>query len=133
MEVLDREWNTPEGPIRYAVGQPMGAYSSFAMLALTNHVLVHMAKNRANRPNALYGVLGDDVAIGDKKVSNLYRGLLDHLGVDVNPIKGFDGGILEFAKQLWTVNGYNISPLGAKNILLFMSNPAFLASILFEL
>jgi len=132
--VLDREWNTTDGPIRYSVGQPMGAYSSFAMLALTNHVLVHIAMNRNKvKPSNLYGVLGDDVAIANKKVSKTYRGLLQYLGVEVNPIKGFDGGILEFAKKLFTVTRINISPLGAKNILLTLRNPAFLSSVLKEL
>jgi len=99
-EILDRSWSVQSGAvIKYSVGQPMGAYSSFAMLALTNHVLVHMAMNTTHTYTP-YGVLGDDVAIGDRKVSNYYRELLTHLGVEVNPIKGFDGGILEFAKQL---------------------------------
>jgi hypothetical protein len=112
----------------------MGAYSSFAMLALTNHVLVHIAMNRNKvKPSNLYGVLGDDVAIANKKVSKTYRGLLQYLGVEVNPIKGFDGGILEFAKKLFTVTRINISPLGAKNILLTLRNPAFLSSVLKEL
>lgn len=79
----------------------MGAYSSFAMLALTNHVLVNIAINRSSCSGLVhYGVLGDDVAIANKRVSVLYRELLQHLGVEVNPIKGFDGTILEFAKQL---------------------------------
>jgi hypothetical protein len=55
------------------------------------------------------------------------------LGMKINPIKGFDGTVLEFAKQLWTINGYNISPLGAKNILLFIRNVEFLPSIIYEL
>jgi len=78
----------------------MGAYSSFAMLALTNHVIVHIAKRRAFSPTVTYAVLGDDVAIAGRKISNHYRDILAYLGVEVNPIKGFDGGILEFAKQL---------------------------------
>jgi len=132
--VLDREWNSSSGPISYTVGQPMGAYSSFAMLALTNHVLVHIAMRRHKvDPKHRYAVLGDDVAIANKKVSKSYRGLLEHLGVEVNPIKGFDGGILEFAKKLHTVTRINISPLGAKNILLTLRNPAFLSSTLKEL
>lgn len=132
--VLDREWNSSDGPIRYSVGQPMGAYSSFAMLALTNHVLVHIAMIRHKRnPKRRYAVLGDDVAIADEKVSKSYRGLLEYLGVEVNPIKGFDGGILEFAKKLHTITRINISPLGAKNILLTLRNPAFLSSVLKEL
>jgi len=135
-EILDREWSctglSNSTVLKYSVGQPMGAYSSFAMLALTNHVLVHIAMNETSQ-KVPYGVLGDDVAIASKKVSKLYRSLLQELGVEVNPIKGFDGGILEFAKQLWTINGYNLSPLGAKNITLCLRNPAFLSSILFEL
>jgi len=34
-------------PYRYSVGQPMGAYSSFPMLALTHHVIVQIAAGRA--------------------------------------------------------------------------------------
>jgi hypothetical protein len=56
--------------------------------------------------------------IGNRRVSKLYRDLLEYLGVEVNPIKGFDGSILEFAKQIWTLGGHNLSPLGAKNVLL---------------
>jgi hypothetical protein len=53
--------------------------------------------------------------------------------MEINPIKGFDGTVLEFAKQIWTINNYNLSPLGAKNILLFMRNVEFLPSLLYEL
>jgi hypothetical protein len=39
--------NAPEfrmfGNIRYAVGQPMGALSSFNMLAITHHIIVQVA------------------------------------------------------------------------------------------
>jgi hypothetical protein len=87
--------------MRYSVGQPMGAYSSFAMLALTNHLLVHISKCRSGIKDKLYyAILGDDVAIGNIRVSKQYVILLTYLGVEVNPIKGFNGTILEFAKQL---------------------------------
>jgi hypothetical protein len=33
-------------PLRYAVGQPMGALSSFNMLAVTHHFLVQLAYQR---------------------------------------------------------------------------------------
>jgi len=33
--------------VLYAVGQPMGALSSWAMLALTHHIMVAVAANRA--------------------------------------------------------------------------------------
>jgi hypothetical protein len=38
---FDNKENLTE--VRYAVGQPMGAYSSWAMLALTHHVIVNLA------------------------------------------------------------------------------------------
>jgi len=34
-------------PLQYAVGQPMGALSSWAMLALTHHMIVQWAAVRA--------------------------------------------------------------------------------------
>jgi len=121
--------------VRYAVGQPMGAYSSFACLALTHHVIVRVASIQAgvNPKKLLYAVLGDDGAMAHEKVARHYRLLFEYLGMKINPIKGFDGTVLEFAKQLWTLNGYNISPLGAKNILLFIRNVEFLPSIIYEL
>jgi hypothetical protein len=134
-EVLDREWDLKGETTRYSVGQPMGAYSSFASLALTHHVIVRVAalKVGVNPKKLLYAVLGDDGALAHEKVAKSYRDLFLQLGMKINPIKGFDGTVLEFAKQLWTINGYNISPLGAKNILLFMRNVEFLPSILYEL
>jgi hypothetical protein len=113
----------------------MGAYSSFAMLALTHHVIVRIAAIQSNvRPSSLlYAVLGDDGAMAHDKVAKRYRAIFEDLGMEINPIKGFDGTVLEFAKQLWTLNGYNISPLGAKNIMLFLRKVEFLPSILYEL
>lgn len=133
--VLDREWDLDGETVRYAVGQPMGAYSSFACLALTHHVIVRVASIHAgvNPKKLLYAVLGDDGALAHEKVAKYYRSIFMQLGMKINPIKGFDGTVLEFAKQLWTINGYNISPLGAKNILLFIRNVEFLPSLLYEL
>jgi hypothetical protein len=113
----------------------MGAYSSFACLALTHHVIVRVASIQAgvDPKKLLYAVLGDDGAMAHEKVARHYRLLFEYLGMKINPIKGFDGTVLEFAKQLWTLNGYNISPLGAKNILLFIRNVEFLPSIIYEL
>jgi hypothetical protein len=144
IELLDREWNTGEDlswdlkgtslSVRYSVGQPMGAYSSFAMLALTNHLLVNLAIVRSKITTKVpYGILGDDCMIGNRRVSKLYRELLEYLGVEVNPIKGFDGSILEFAKQIWTLGGHNLSPLGAKNVLLAIRYWEFVPSVLYEL
>jgi uncharacterized protein YkvS len=82
----------------------MGAYSSFAMLALTNHLIMHCAYIRTygnilEKDQGLYGILGDDVVIADSKLASSYRVLMDnYLGVVINPIKGFEGNLIEFAK-----------------------------------
>jgi len=48
--LCDRNWYLKDEPYRYAVGQPMGAYSSFGMLALTHHYIVQLASyNVGNR------------------------------------------------------------------------------------
>lgn len=80
----------------------MGAYSSFAMLALTHHVIVRIAAIRCGLdPNRLlYAVLGDDGAMANARVAKVYKEIFVFLGMEVNPIKGFDGTVLEFAKQL---------------------------------
>jgi hypothetical protein len=112
----------------------MGAYSSFAMLALTHHVIVKIASRRAGFTNFNhYMVLGDDGAMANKRVAKHYIDLFEYLGMTINPIKGFTGCVLEFAKQLHTVNGYNISPLGAKNVLLAIRFIEFLPMVLYEL
>jgi len=121
--------------ISYSVGQPMGAYSSFAMLALTHHVIVHIAARmvHVDPKNLIYMVLGDDGAMANSKVAKSYVALFLSLGMKINPIKGFDGTVLEFAKQLLTISGINVSPIGPKNIMLALRHVEFLPSVLFEL
>jgi len=121
--------------VKYAVGQPMGAYSSFAMLALTHHVIVHIAALRTSvHPKRLiYMVLGDDGAMANSKVANAYKCVFSELGLEINPLKGFEGTVLEFAKQLWTINGINLSPIGPKNIMLALRHVEFLPSVLHEI
>lgn len=46
-ELLDRDWDYDQSNVRYAVGQPMGAYSSWAMLALSHHYVVQISSGRA--------------------------------------------------------------------------------------
>lgn len=65
--------------VRYAVGQPMGAYSSWAMLALTHHVLVRVSAHRAGLHDFKdYCILGDDVVIRNDAVSMEYFNLMNH-------------------------------------------------------
>lgn len=45
--LVNRPWYLKKIPYMYAVGQPMGALSSWAMLALSHHVLVQVSARRA--------------------------------------------------------------------------------------
>jgi len=45
-----KEYDVPEGTpthVKYSVGQPMGALSSWAMLALTHHALMQFSASKA--------------------------------------------------------------------------------------
>jgi len=114
----------PEGPanLRYAVGQPMGALSSWAMLALTHHFIVQVAAWRAGHPcDKLfknYAVLGDDLVIGDTDVKDQYLLILSELGVTCGLHKSLlspKGIGLEFAKSTF-VDGVNVSPISLKEL-----------------
>ena len=38
-----KDYGSPEMKLKYSVGQPMGALSSWAMLAYTHHLIVQLA------------------------------------------------------------------------------------------
>nr|DBA06982.1 TPA_asm: RNA-dependent RNA polymerase [Mitovirus cefi 1] len=71
--------------VKYCVGQPMGAYSSFAMLALTHHVIVQIAAvNKEILSFSEYCVLGDDIVISNTEVSQEYLNLMEYLGLKIS-------------------------------------------------
>jgi hypothetical protein len=110
--------------INYAVGQPMGAYSSWAMLGSFNHVLIRIAALRHEIQDFTdYCVLGDDVVIANDIVANEYRSLLTQLGIGVSDGKCIiSTEIAEFAKRL-TGPKVDFTPLGAGLILQAVRRP----------
>jgi hypothetical protein len=108
------------GVYKYAVGQPMGALSSWAMLALTHHFIVQASAWLAGLPRGTlyrnYAVLGDDLVIGDAIVKDAYLEILRSLGVKVGIHKSLlspKGEALEFAKRtIW--RGVDVSPIPLK-------------------
>nr|USC27721.1 MAG: RNA dependent RNA polymerase [Mitoviridae sp. gcode 1] len=100
--------------VRYAVGQPMGALSSWAMLALTHHCIVWMAAIRGRVPTSdvLYLVLGDDIVIANSTVARCYLEILSELGCPVNLTKSIvsHNGSFEFAKR-FIFGGLDVSPI----------------------
>jgi hypothetical protein len=122
--------------VRYAVGQPMGAYSSWAMLALTHHVIVHVAATNASlrlTDDVNYAVLGDDFIINNNGVAAEYLEIMSSLGVSISLGKSvISNRFTEFAKTL-RGPGCNLSPIGAGAILsatrsAYMFPQLFLAS-----
>jgi hypothetical protein len=103
--------------VTYSVGQPMGALSSWAMLALTHHAIVQWAAHRAKRrhPKASipiafrdYAVLGDDIVILNKYVAKEYLRVLKEIGVKAGLAKSIvskGAFYLEFAKKFFVPQG----------------------------
>jgi len=79
----------------------MGAYSSWAMLALSHHVIVQMAAIKAGFSSfSDYCVLGDDIVIANDAVAREYLALMETLGVDINLTKSvISSDFAEFAKR----------------------------------
>lgn len=119
VELRDSVPTAPKGVfgLRYAVGQPMGAYSSWGMLAFTHHALVQFAAYRAGYTKwfALYAVLGDDVVIADDSVAREYRRVCSVIGLEIGIAKSLiaKGKTLEFAKKLF-FRGEDLSGLPIK-------------------
>nr|BCY26966.1 RNA dependent RNA polymerase [Nigrospora sphaerica mitovirus 1] len=120
-----------KNPIKWAVGQPLGAKSSWAMFTLTHHVLVQIAAMRTNS-TANYVILGDDIVIRGDKLAEEYLKILAFLGVETSEAKthaSYD--TFEFAK-VWIHRGANVSPFPISGILDLWQKPIELASLLVE-
>jgi hypothetical protein len=134
--LVGREWWLGPKPVRYAVGQPMGAYSSWAMLALTHHVVVQVAAARAGYIGTFpyYAVLGDDLVIADAQVAKNYQVLMSYLGVPINLSKSLvSERTLEFAKRWVHMDHGEFSPLGSGVLLGCVRSPRMLPMLIAEL
>lgn len=98
--------------ISYAVGNPMGFYSSWASFALAHHYVMFYCARELNIPwkEAKYVLLGDDILIGDTLLANKYKQVLAHLECEFSPMKTHDSTTLcEFAKR-YVYKGKEITP-----------------------
>lgn len=93
--------------VKYSCGQPMGAYCSFPLLGLTQHLLVHLAGVLVyNKVKFLdYAVVGDDIVIADENVAKQYLTLCEEVGIPINLSKTITGfKTFEFCSRI-VVNG----------------------------
>jgi hypothetical protein len=135
-EILcSRDWYHKGIPLRYSVGQPMGALSSWAMLALSHHVIVRIAANRVGIPGFTnYALLGDDIVIANDAVAKSYHSIMTQiLGVEINLSKSMiSTNSFEFAKRIITMDG-EVSAVGPKNLLVGLKTLKGIPSILLDL
>lgn len=106
------------GTTAYAVGQPMGAYASWAALSVTHHLLIrYLASLHGVEPK--YVVLGDDVVIACSTLAKAYEQYLTNLGVTISQgksvtpqmkMEGYNQVSAEFAKRLIS-GGRDLSPI----------------------
>jgi hypothetical protein len=105
------------GYVQYATGQPMGALSSWAMLAFLHHAIVQWSALRAGVLTTSepwyegYAVLGDDVVIARDCVAKEYAGIMKALDVGIGDHKSLisrSGKAMEFAKRTF-LDGVNVS------------------------
>jgi hypothetical protein len=111
----------------------MGAYSSFAMLALTHHFIVKCAAIKARVFNFEdYCILGDDIVIYNNAVAVEYQLLMKSLGLSINPNKSvLSNDFAEFAKVLIGPK-CNYSPLGAGIILRTIRDKGYFGALIAE-
>lgn len=83
------EFASKDGPVVFATGQPLGAYSSWSVFSLSHHICVGIAALRCGKelPFTGYYLLGDDIMIADSDVAMEYRKLMSELGVEISTLK----------------------------------------------
>lgn len=132
--LTDREYFTPDGnPIKYMVGQPMGAYSSWATFTLTHHLVVQYCAYLNNiYPFNNYIILGDDIVIYDDKVAKTYIKVIAKLGVDLSLAKTHvSKDTYEFAKR-WIKGSKELSGVPLRGLVENLSNPFIIYTILYD-
>jgi len=91
----------------------MGILSSWPVMAISHHFLVRLSfsvQGYKNLEKCRYSVLGDDLALLDHDVAEVYLDLIDCLGMKFSPDKTYISyGVAEFAKSLFRY-GEDLTP-----------------------
>jgi hypothetical protein len=107
--------------IQYATGQPMGCLSSWAMLAITHHMILQFCSLQLGKTgwNEDYEILGDDIVIFDRILFDYYCKIMKELDVEINIAQSLisdDRAAFEFAKRTG-LNGIDVSALSWKQVI----------------
>jgi hypothetical protein len=102
--LVSRAYNHKGQNYYYSVGQPMGGYSSFAMLDLTHHYIVKYSANIVGYDSySNYSLLGDDIVLFRfSSIADAYKTIMHKLGVTINRSKSVisKDGSCEFTKRI---------------------------------
>lgn len=133
---IAKSYNLGMAQVTYEVGQPMGALSSWALLALTHHAIVQLAAYNVTKSHCWfleYAVLGDDVVIAHEAVAAEYLKIMAILGVEVGLAKSMVSrtGSLEFAKRTW-IQGREATPISLAELSVALSNLGALEQLLMK-
>lgn len=124
--------------IFYGTGQPMGALTSWASMALVHHALVLYAALTAGviTPSRLllfrdYLVLGDDIVIAEVLTAKRYVQIMADLSIPIGLAKSHSSvkGMFNFANQTF-VSERNVSPISMREDINANSLPTRLELIL---
>jgi hypothetical protein len=104
--MTDRDFQKHDrsGTVRYRAGQPMGAYSSWAIFTLCHHYVINYAAATTGHSGVFsgYNILGDDIVIYDQKVAQAYKSVIQRLGVEIQEEKSLVScDTFEFAKRIF--------------------------------
>jgi hypothetical protein len=109
--MVDRDFIYKGKPYRWATGQPLGAHSSWPSFAISHHIVMRAAYQKAGiDPKDQYLLLGDDMAAKNSEAILHYCNYLQQLGVAISPTKGLKAYSCEFAKRIFW-RGYEVSPV----------------------
>lgn len=97
----------------YEVGQPMGALSSFNMLAITHHMIMQDIAHQYGHKGwcELYEITGDDIVIFDSTLAKEYCEYMKSLGLEINQKKSvvsISKACGEYLKKTW-INDTDVS------------------------
>jgi len=103
-------FNKNVGEVQYAVGNPMGLLSSWAVSTFTHHVVKAWCAHKCglrNVRNYRYLILGDDTLDTNSDVYKMYIKTINDLGVSISTSKCTvsENSYAEFAKRLFTPEG----------------------------
>jgi hypothetical protein len=119
LRVVDREYDTSKSkinnglPVRYAVGQGMGLFSSWVAMAITHH---YITNHLCRIPQDRYRLVGDDLLIlGTRSEFEAYLTIMKKIGLNVNLDKTITSEEkvehnIEFARN-YIISGCKITPL----------------------